>query len=62
MKGGKDGPAVIAGNPAKSELIKRLKGQKEPRMPFTGPPWVTADEIKTIESWIQAGAQKGGSK
>jgi hypothetical protein len=56
MKGGKDGPIIKAGEPASSALIKRLKGIKEPRMPFTGPPWLSETEIQTIERWIAAGA------
>lgn len=59
MKGGKDGPAVIPGDPAKSELVKRIKGRKEPRMPMNGPPWLTDAETQTIENWIAAGASKG---
>lgn len=58
MKGGKDGHVLVAGNPAKSKLILRLKGLKEPRMPLGGPPWVSDEEIVGIEKWISAGAQK----
>jgi hypothetical protein len=56
MKGGKDGPIIKAGAPDKSKLIKRIKGTKEPRMPMTGPPWLSETEIQTIERWITAGA------
>lgn len=56
MKGGKAGPAVVPKDPAKSELVKRIKGQKEPRMPINGPPWLTDAETQTIENWIAAGA------
>lgn len=56
MKGGKSGPAVVPGKPAESELIRRLSGVSEPRMPFTGPPWLTDDEMRTIEAWVAAGA------
>jgi mono/diheme cytochrome c family protein len=56
LKGGKDGPIIKAGEPDKSELIKRIKGTSEPRMPITGPPWLSDDEIETIERWIAAGA------
>jgi hypothetical protein len=58
MKGGKSGSVIIAGEPGKSELILRLKGLSEPRMPFTGPPWLSDTEIDTIERWIAAGAKK----
>jgi hypothetical protein len=59
MKGGKDGPVVRPGDPDKSELVGRIKGTKEPRMPFTGPPWLSADEIDTVVRWIKAGAPEG---
>jgi len=59
MQGGKHGPIVRAGEPAKSELIRRVKGITEPRMPVTGPPWLSEDEIGTIERWITAGAPEG---
>jgi hypothetical protein len=59
MKGGKHGPIIKAGEPGKSELVKRLKGSKEPRMPMTGPPWLSEKEIQTIEHWITAGAPEG---
>jgi hypothetical protein len=58
MKGSKRGPVVVPGKPASSELIRRLKGQTEPRMPFTGPPWLSEDEVATIEQWISAGAKE----
>jgi hypothetical protein len=59
LKGGKGGPVVIPGNPGKSELVLRLKGLSEPRMPYTGPPWLADEEIGTIEQWIAAGAIEG---
>ena len=58
LKGSKRGPVIVPGNPAKSEIIHRLKGKSEPRMPFTGPPWLSDDEIATIERWIAAGARE----
>ena len=59
LKGGKSGPVVIPGDPGKSELVRRLKGLSEPRMPYTGPPWLTDEETGTIEAWIAAGAMEG---
>lgn len=59
LKGGKGGPVVIPGNPGKSELVLRLKGLSEPRMPYTGPPWLADEEIGTIEQWVAAGAAEG---
>ncbi len=59
LKGGKSGQVVIPGDPGKSELVRRLKGLSEPRMPYTGPPWLTDEETRTIEGWIAAGATVG---
>jgi hypothetical protein len=56
MKGSNRGPGVIPGDPSKSELIRRVTGQSEPRMPYTGPPWLTDEEVQTLERWIAAGA------
>jgi len=58
LKGSKRGPVIVPGNPANSEIILRLKGQSEPRMPFTGPPWLSDEEVATIERWIAAGARE----
>lgn len=57
MKGSKDGPVVIPGDPGKSELILRVKGSREPRMPIGGPPWLTDEAVKVLEDWIAAGAR-----
>jgi uncharacterized membrane protein len=48
---------VVPGNPAASELLRRVKGQSRPRMPFDGPPFLSADEIRVIEAWIADGAR-----
>jgi uncharacterized membrane protein len=58
MKGSKRGPVVVPGNPSNSEIILRLQGISEPRMPFTGPPWLSDEEVATIEQWITAGAKE----
>ncbi len=57
MKGSSKGPVVKAGNPAGSELIRRLKGESQPRMPLTGPPFLSAGEIALFERWIADGAR-----
>jgi hypothetical protein len=59
MKGGKHGPVIIPGNPAKSEIVRRVRGQAKPRMPFNGPPWLTDKQVSEIEQWIVAGATEG---
>lgn len=57
MKGGEDGPIVKAGDPAESELIQVMRGAEGHKMmPPKGPP-ATAEQIKTVEDWIKAGAK-----
>lgn len=46
--------ALVPGNAADSEIIRRVKGESNPRMPMDGPPYLTASEIKTLEQWISA--------
>lgn len=58
-KGAARGPVVVPGQPARSELVKRLNGQSLPRMPLTGPPWVETADIARIERWIAAGLPAG---
>lgn len=47
---------VVPGNPEASELLRRIRGQALPRMPFDGPPFLTDDEIGLIAQWIADGA------
>ena len=56
MKGSRNGPVVVPGAPEKSELILRVNGSREPRMPIGGPPWLTDEAVKVLGSWIAAGA------
>jgi mono/diheme cytochrome c family protein len=60
-KGSTRGPVVVAGQPAASELVKRLKGISLPRMPLTGPPWVDEADIARVERWIAAGLPAGAA-
>jgi mono/diheme cytochrome c family protein len=56
LKGGKDGPAIVVGNSAKSALIDRVTSTDEDeRMPAKGDP-LTKDEIATLRAWIDQGA------
>ena len=48
--GSKYGPAVVAGDPAKSPLLKLLKGELTPRMPLGKA--LDSAEIATIEQWV----------
>lgn len=62
LKGGKNGPAVVAGNPVESELYKRvtLGADDKDFMPADGKPPLTKTEIKIIKWWIEkAGAVQG---
>ncbi len=44
-KGSVEGPVVVPGNPEKSELVRRVKGISQPRMPLTGPPYLPDGSI-----------------
>ena len=52
LGGARHGPAVRAGNPADSVLIKVLRGEVSPQMPFGNPALGEAD-LNAIESWIR---------
>ena len=58
MRGGKDGPVIQAGDPARSDLFRRitLTPDNKDFMPAEQKPALSAAEIKTIELWIAAGA------
>lgn len=60
MKGSSKGAVAKAGNPAGSELIRRIKGESLPRMPLTGPPFLSAGEIALFERWVADGAKQAG--
>lgn len=62
MAGGRNGPIARGGDPSGSELIRRLKGTATPRMPMTGPPFLSDAEIGLFEQWIAAGMPVGGGK
>lgn len=47
---------IVPGNPAASELVRKIRGQSLPRMPFDGPPYLSDEEIAQIERWIEQGA------
>lgn len=54
-----DRARIVPGNPAASELVRRIRGDAAPRMPFDGPPWLSKAEIALIERWIAEGARDG---
>jgi len=59
--GSERGAVAVVGDPANSELIRRLKGSSVPRMPMTGPPFLADTEISLFEDWIAAGMVEGTS-
>ncbi len=57
QKGGVSGPLFLAGKPAESLLLARLKGEHgKARMPL-GMTALTAKQIETISQWITSGAR-----
>jgi mono/diheme cytochrome c family protein len=56
MKGGKQGPAVKAGDPAKSILVEMITGA-EPEMPEKGDK-LKPEQIELISRWIKEGAKQ----
>lgn len=61
LAGSAKGPVAKSGDPAGSELIRRLKGTSMPRMPMTGPPFLSDAETAQFERWIAAGMPAGGA-
>lgn len=57
MAGSQNGPVVVPGKPDESEIVRRIKGLSQPRMPFGKPP-LSNEEIGLITSWIEQGAPK----
>lgn len=58
VRGGKDGAAVVPGNPSGSLLLNRvtLPASHKQFMPAEGKPPLRAEEIAWIRAWIQQGA------
>jgi len=52
---------IVPGIPSASELVRRIRGQARPRMPFDGPPYLTETEILSIEKWVADGARDSAS-
>lgn len=59
MKGGDNGAAIVPGNPAKSDLLRRVRLPEadDDYMPSDGLRPLTPEEIRTLERWIEAGAK-----
>lgn len=60
LKGSANREVVKRGDPAGSELVRRLRGISQPRMPMTGPPFLGDEEIALFEAWISGGLKPGG--
>ncbi|WP_263353790.1 c-type cytochrome domain-containing protein [Acidicapsa acidisoli] len=58
MKGGQDGPAIVAGKPEESLLLVRvtLPPSHKQFMPAEGKPPLKAEQIAWIKAWIEQGA------
>ncbi|MEY3607507.1 MAG: hypothetical protein RLZZ447_295, partial [Verrucomicrobiota bacterium] len=56
LKGGHDGPAVVAGRPEASTLFRRIvSSDEEERMPAKGES-LSPEQIAVVKAWIEAGA------
>lgn len=49
--------AVLPGNAQASEIIRRVEGYSDPRMPLDGPPWLSEEEVQLLRDWIDGGAR-----
>ncbi len=64
QKGGKSGPAIVAGSIIESELYKRitLDPEHEDYMPSDGKTPLTKSEVEIIQWWIEKGKAVNGKK
>ncbi len=58
LKGGHDGSAIVPGDPANSQLVKRIRHEDPLKDPMPMPPYgkLSDAQIALIEQWIKAGA------
>ena len=58
MRGGEEGPSVIAGQPEKSPLLQRitLPADHKKFMPSEGKPALKPEQIAWLRAWVQQGA------
>lgn len=59
VAGSINGPVLLPGDARNSELIRRLKGQSQPRMPFLSYA-LTDEQIDLIARWIDNGLLEEG--
>jgi len=57
QNGTPDEKIIVAGKPADSHLVLRVKGEEKPRMPQGNTNVLSADAIAKIEKWIKQGAK-----
>lgn len=60
-KGGVKGAVLLPGNADESELIRRLRGESTPRMPFLSYP-LPPEQIDLIKRWVDAGLPEAGTR
>jgi len=58
LAGSDNGSVVVSGDADGSELIRRIRGESQPRMPMTGPPFLSDEEIALFEAWVVGGLQE----
>jgi len=58
MAGSQRGPVIVPGRPDDSELIRRVRGESQPRMPLTGPPWLADEQIAMLARWIETASSE----
>ncbi|WP_157966383.1 c-type cytochrome domain-containing protein [Oceanibium sediminis] len=54
IAGGLAGPVLLPGDPAGSEMVRRILGESVPRMPFLSTP-LPQEEIDVILRWVESG-------
>ena len=61
LAGSEKGAVRVPGAAARSELIRRLRGESRPRMPFLSYP-LEPEQIDLIARWIDAGLPEGAGE
>jgi hypothetical protein len=63
MRGGEHGPVIVAGDPAKSDLLRRISLPSDDKdfMPKEGKPPLTQQQAAAISWWISQGAPKSAA-
>lgn len=64
LRGGKEGPALVAGNPNASSLVARarLPLDDDKHMPPKNKPQLTGAQLALLTWWIENGAKAGGDR